>query len=278
MSRRIEDIARTPEEDIPLLPSWLPGRRALRYWQRNADVFCATWKTTVLPPLFEPLLYLAAFGAGVGMLVGTLTWEGQELTYIQFVAPGMIAVGLMFWSFFETTYNAFIRYRFQNTMEAVMTTPLTVEEIVTGEILWGASKGLVAGTVTAGVVAALGLVSWPQGLVILAVLPLGGLVFGSLGMICSGLVRGIDAFNIPIFLMVWPIYLFSGTFFPLEVMPRWGRMVAEVLPLTHFVELLRSAALGRLGMGHLWDVAWLVGYVVVLLPLGVVLMRRRLVR
>ena len=278
MSRRIADIARTPEEDIPLLPAWLPGRRALRYWQRNADVFRATWKTTVLPPLFEPLLYLAAFGAGVGMLVGTLTWEGQELSYIQFVAPGMIAVGLMFWSFFETTYNAFIRYRFQNTMEAVMTTPLTVEEIVTGEILWGASKGLVAGTVTAGVVAALGLVSWPQGLVILAVLPLGGLVFGSLGMICSGLVRGIDAFNIPIFLMVWPMYLFSGTFFPLEVMPKWGRMVAEVLPLTHFVELLRSAALGRLGVGHLWDVAWLVGYTVVLFPLGVVLMRRRLVR
>ncbi len=78
--------------------------------------------------------------------------------------------------------------------------------------------------------------------------------------------------------MVWPMYLFSGTFFPLEVMPKWGRMVAEVLPLTHFVELLRSAALGRLGMGHLWDVVWLVGYTVVLLPLGVVLMRRRLVR
>jgi lipooligosaccharide transport system permease protein len=239
--------------------SAIPGRRALRYWQRNADVFRATWKTTVLPPLFEPLLYLVAFGAGVGMLVGSLTWRGEELTYIEFVGPGMIAVGLMFWAFFETTYNAFIRYRFQDTMEAVMTTPLTAEEIVFGEILWGATKGLVAGTVTGGVVAALGLVSWPQGLWILAVLPLGGLVFGALGMICSGLVRGIDAFNIPIFLMVWPMYLFSGTFFPLEVMPGWARVVAEVLPLTHLVELLRSAALGRLEVGHRWDVGWLVG-------------------
>ncbi len=261
-----------------MLPAAFPGRRTLRYWQRNLDVFRATWKTTVLPPLFEPILYLAAFGAGVGMLVGTLTWKGQELSYMQFVAPGMIAVGLMFWAFFETTYNAFIRYRFQNTMEAVMTTPLTVEEIVSAEILWGATKGVVAGTVTSGVVAALGYVSWPQGLVILLVLPLGGMVFASLGMICSGLVRGIDAFNIPIFLMIWPMYLFSGTFFPLEVMPTWAGWVAEVLPLTHMVELLRAAALGRLEVGHLVDAAWLVGYAGVLAPLGVVLMRRRLVK
>ncbi len=78
-------------------------------------------------------------------------------------------------------------------------------------------------------------------------------------------------------MMVWPMYLFSGTFFPLEVMPTWARWVAEVLPLTHLVELLRSAALGRLGVGHWVDVAWLVGYAGVLAPLGVVVMGGRLV-
>ena len=254
-----------------------PGLPTLRYWRRNADVFLATWKTTILPPLLEPILYLVAFGAGVGMLIGGLSWRGETVTYIRFVAPGMIAVGVMFWSFFEATYSAFVRFRYQRTLHAVMSTPLTVEEIVAGEILWAASKGLVAGFVTTGVVAALGLLAWPEGLLILAVLPLGSLVFATLGILACGLVNHINTINVPIFLFIWPMYLFSGTFFPLEVMPPWAQIAAQALPLTHFVALVRGAALGRLEP-HLWiSAVVLLAYTAVFIPPAIVRMRRKLV-
>lgn len=254
-----------------------PGAPTLRYWRRNFDCFRATWKTTILPPLLEPILYLVAFGAGVGMLVGGMTWRGETVTYIRFVAPGMICVGVMFWAFFEGTYSTFVRFRYQRTLEAVMSTPLTVEEIIAGEILWAASKGLVAGFVTTGVVAALGLLRWPDALLIPSVLPLGSLAFAALGVFACALVSHINTINVPIFLFVWPMYLFSGTFFPLEVMPAWARAVAQVLPLTHFLALVRGAALGRLEPGLWISTAILLVYPAVFIPLAITRMRRKLV-
>jgi lipooligosaccharide transport system permease protein len=252
--------------------------RALRYWRRNLDVFLATWRTTILPPLLEPILYLIAFGAGVGVLIGGLTYRGQTISYIRFVAPGMIAVGVMFWAFFEGTYSVFVRFRYQRTQEAVMATPLTVEEIIVGEILWAATKGLVAGLVTSAVVAGLGLMAWPESALVLAVLPLGSLAFAVLGVFCCSLVGHINTINVPIFVFLWPMYLFSGTFFPLEVMPPWARGVAWVLPLTHYVHLVRSVTLGDLGP-RLWaSAAALVACAAAFAPPAVVLMRRRLVR
>ena len=159
-----------------------------------------------------------------------------------------------------------------------MSTPLTVEEIIAGEILWAASKGLVAATVTYGVVTALGLMTFPDALVGLAALPLGSLAFASLGVLACALVNHINTINVPIFLFIWPMYLFSGTFFPLEVMPPWARAVAEVLPLTHLVRLVRWSALGRL-TPQLWlSAAILAVYVLAVWPLAVSRMRRKLVR
>ena len=264
-------------EPLPRI-GMLPGAGAGRYWLRNLEVFLATWRTTILPPLLEPLLYLAAFGAGVGMLVGTLTWHGEEVTYLRFVAPGMVSVAVMFWAFFEGTYATFVRFRYQRTLEAVMSTPLTVEEIIAGEILWAASKGLVAATVTYAVVTALGLMKLPHALIGLAVLPLGSLVFAVLGVLSCALVKHINTINVPIFLFIWPMYLFSGTFFPLEVMPPWARMIAEVLPLTHLVRLVRWSALGRL-TPQLWlSAAILALYIAAFWPLAISRMRRKLVK
>ena len=84
--------------------------RALHVWRRNAEVLLTTWYTNFLPPLLEPVFYVLAFGFGIGGLVGDFAFQGQEMSYLQFVAPGVVAVAVMFWSFFETTYSSFVRF------------------------------------------------------------------------------------------------------------------------------------------------------------------------
>ena len=258
--------------------SSLSVRRALRYWRRNLEVFLATWKTTVLPPIFEPILYVIAFGGGVGMLVGSVLYRGEEVPYLAFVASGMITVGVMFWAFFEGTYSTFVRFRYQRTLEAVMSTPLSPDEIILGEILWAATKGLIAGTLTSAVVGALGLLSFPSSLLLPPVLALGGLVFGVMGVCACGLVPNINAVNVPTFLLIMPMYLFSGTFFPLDLMPPWAQAIASVLPLTHLVELMQALALGRPHTGLAQNVLVLAAYIAAFYVPALRLMRRRLVK
>jgi lipooligosaccharide transport system permease protein len=253
-------------------------RRASRYWRRNLDVFLATWRTTVLPPILEPILYLVAFGAGVGMLIGGIAYRGQQVSYLAFVAPGMIAVGVLFWAFFEGTYSTFVRFRYQRTLEAVMSTPLTPDEILVGEIVWAATKGLVAGFITGGVVAAIGLLSWPSSLLLPFALALGSLAFAARGGVFCGRVKSIDAINVPTFLFVMPMYLFSGTFFPLDVMPPWARAIAHLLPLTYLVSMVRALALGRPTAGLLVDAAALAATSAIFMPLAVRGMRRKIVK
>jgi lipooligosaccharide transport system permease protein len=218
--------------------------RCLRVWQRDAVVWRKTWLVGFLPPFLEPLLYVAAFGLGLGGLLGALRWHGSSLTYLQFMAPALVAVSAMNGAFFETTYSSFVRMYYQKTFDAILATPLSLEEIVTGEILWGATKSLISAAAMLVVLTPFGLVRLPEGLLLLPVALLGGLAFGALGMVFTGVLPTIETFNLPVFLLVTPMFLFSGTFFPLEQLPAWAASLAHALPLTHFVLLTRACALG----------------------------------
>src|SRR5690606_12771119 len=118
--------------------------RAWQVWMRDLEVYRTTWKTNFLPPLLEPVLYVLAFGVGMGRLVGDIEYQGAVLSYLQFMFPGVIAVAVMFWAFFETTYASFIRMYYQKTFEAIVATPLQAEDLIAGEWLWGASKSVIA--------------------------------------------------------------------------------------------------------------------------------------
>ena len=120
--------------------------RTLHVWRRNGEVLLTTWYTNFIPPLLEPVFYVLAFGFGIGGLVGDFKFQGQEMSYLQFVAPGVVAVAVMFWSFFETTYSSFVRMYYQRTFDAMIATPLLVEDVIAGELLWGATKAFGAGT------------------------------------------------------------------------------------------------------------------------------------
>ena len=217
---------------------------ALRVWQRDADVYFTVWKTEFLPPLLEPILYVFAFGLGLGQLVKEVHYEGRVLDYLHFVAPGVVAVAIMFWAFFETTFSSYVRMYYQKTFDAILATPLLVEDVILGELLWGTTKAVIASVIMLGVLTVMGLVSWPTGLWVLPIAAMGGLLFGGLGLITTSMVKTISQFNVPIFVIIMPMFTFGGTFFPIDVLPKWALAIAWCLPLTHLSLLVRSAVLG----------------------------------
>jgi lipooligosaccharide transport system permease protein len=254
------------------------SRRFLRVWQRNLTVYKKTWKIGFVPPLLEPLFYLVAFGAGLGTLVGEVTYQGAAVSYVRFIAPALLAVTIMQNAFFETTYASYVRMYYQKTFDAMLATPLSLEDVITGEIAWGATKALISAAIMLAVLTPFGLVAYPHVLGVLPLALLGGIAFGCVGMWFTGMVPNIEVFNLPVFLFVTPMFLFSGTFFPLEALPRWAQAFAQVFPLTHLVALVRALALGQGHPGWWFSLAYLAAFAGVFYPVAVARMRRRLIR
>jgi len=251
--------------------------RVFYVWQRNYEIYRQNWKISFVPPLLEPLFYILAFGVGLSVLVGEFEFAGQSLKYTEFIAPALVSVAIMYNAFFETTYNSFVRMYYQKTYDALLATPLNLEEIILGEILWAATKSLIATLLMGTVISLFGLFEYPGTFLLIPLAALGGLCFAALGMICTALVPGIETFNLPIFLGITPMFLFSGTFFPLQNLPAWAQGVAQLLPLTHLVALVRGCGL-QLWSGWLWlSLLYLLIAILLLLPLAIALMLRRLV-
>jgi lipooligosaccharide transport system permease protein len=217
--------------------------RVWRVWHRNFDVFTKTIKVNFLPSLLEPILYLLAFGFGLGGFIPNI--QGQ--TYIAFIAPALVAISIMNGSFFECTFASFVRMYFQKTFDAIVATPVSVEEVVAGELLWGATRATINTTIVLSVVAAFGLVSGPLFLLVIPLAFFGGLMFASMAMCFTSVAPNIDFFNFPSFLFLTPMFFLCGTFFPLTTLPTAAQGVAfAILPLTHVVNLTRGLVSGHL--------------------------------
>ncbi len=268
------------------MTSWLPRLtyRVWTVWRRNFDVFTKTIHVNFLPALLEPILYLAAFGFGLGALIGATSIPGFPGSYIQYIAPGLISISVMYGSFFECSYASFVRMYFQKTFDAIIATPVGVEEVIAGELLWGATRATFNGTIVLVVVAVFGLVSSPLFLLVPVVCFFGGLLFASIAMCFTALAPNIDFFNFPSFLFITPMFLLSGTFFPVPgpIQPA----ALGVLPLTHVVDLIRGLLFGGLSpMGGLaplgvvvLGVVWIAIATIVFFILSIRLMKRRLIK
>jgi lipooligosaccharide transport system permease protein len=252
--------------------------RFLRIWNRNFMIYRKTWKVSFMPPLLEPLLYLAAFGLGMSALVGDVSWRDRSMSYIVFIAPALLSVNMMYNGFFETTYGSFVRMYYQKTFDAMLATPLFLEEIITGEIIWGATKSVIASCIMLAIISLFGLIRYPEGLMLIPLSFLAGIAFGSIGMYFTAVVRNIDLFNLPIFLFITPMFLFGGTFFPLDTLPAWAKVLAYCLPLTHLVEISRAIGIGPFDGSALWNLLYLALFSAVFFPLALVKMRKRLIK
>lgn len=224
-------------------------------WHRHAKVYQKTWLVNSLPPLSEPLVYLVAFGYGLTPLVGDVTYEGQTVTYLKFIAPGMIAIGVLFQSFFEGSFGSFLRLSYQKTWQGLLTAPLSFTEVFLGDWLWAATKGTIAGCLTSVVTVVWGLYPAWYLLIALPLIILGSLLFAVMGLFVAGTVRTIDQINVPIFLFAVPMFTLCGTYFPRTTLPSVLGNIAGILPLSSLVDLLRFP----LGLPSYWllQLLWL---------------------
>ena len=246
---------------------------ALAVWRRNAAMYRRTWKLNVLPNFFEPLLYLASIGIGVGSYVTSM----GGVSYVQFLAPGLVAVAAMNGATFEVTYNVFVRMNFEKAYDAMLTTPVQPDDVLAGEVLWAVTRASIYGGCFLVVIALVGLCSLPSFVLALPVVPLGGLLFAALGLAVSLRIPTIDLFNFYFTLFLTPLFLFSDVFFPLaERLPPWGQWLAEALPLLHPVRLARAAFALEPRWILLWDVAYVLGLSALLLALARRAVRTRL--
>lgn len=249
--------------------------RVWKVWARNKDVFMKTYKTNFLPSLLEPVLYLLALGLGLGGFVQPI--EGQP--YIQFIAPALVAVSMMYSSFYECTYASFVRMYFQKTFDAIIATPINIEEVITGEILWGATKSLINSSIVLAVITVFGLVPSPLFLMIPVLSFLVGLLFSSIAMCFTAIIPNIDAFNYPGFLFITPMFLLSGTFFPLTSMPEFLQIATQIVfPLSNAVIVTRSLAFGIFQLNVLINLIWILVITPIFFVLAINLMKKRLIK
>ena len=249
-------------------------RAASRMLLRNATLYRRSWRRNLLPNFFEPLLYLLSLGFGLGLYIGR---EIGNVEYVRFIAPGLAAAAAMNGAIFEVTYNVFVKLRFAHLYDAVITTPLEPEDVALGELGWAVTRSLIYGMAFLLVMLALGYVQSPWAVAAPVAIALIGLAFATLGMIYTMLIPQIDLFSYFFTLVITPLFLFSGIFFPFENLPAAARWLGWLTPLHHGVELLRSLVLSGAPAAAAGHALWLAGFSALLFPPAVNLFRRRLI-
>jgi lipooligosaccharide transport system permease protein len=254
-----------------LPPFALGSRRSLLLIERNLYVYRRGWLVLV-SGFFEPLFYLLSIGLGIGGIIGSIPGpDGAPIRYEAFVAPALLAQAAMNGAIAEATFNVFFKLNYQKTYDAVLATPLGPGDIALGEIGWALIRGSLYAVGFVVVIWLLGLASSPWFLLAVPAAVLIGFAFAAVGMAATTFMRSWQDFDL-IQLVILPLFLFSGTFYPLEAYPEPLRIVVELTPLWHGVDLLRSLTTGSIDAGALVHVA----YLTVMGLIGLVVVSRRL--
>ncbi|MGI8523481.1 MAG: ABC transporter permease [Nocardioides sp.] len=255
------------------VPTSAPLRRPAAAWllvTRNYIVYRAAWKL-FLTGFLEPVFYLFSIGIGVGQLIRTFEFNGHAIPYAEFVAPGMLAASAFNGALLDSTYNVFFKLKYEKLYDQMLATPLTSGDIARGEIIWGQLRGASYSAAFLVVMWALGLVhSWWSLLAFPATLLI-GFAFSAVCMAASTWMTSWQDFE-KITLVQLPLFLFSGTFFPVTAFHGALRWVVEATPLYRGVVLCRELTTGSIT----WESGVSVVYLMAMGAVGLVLVRRRL--
>lgn len=227
---------------------WRAPRLSWRFWPvflRNLLV----WRKLAIPSLVgniaEPLMWLFAFGYGMGALVGQITLPGAaggadvKVPYILFLASGSICMSAMNAATFEALYSAFSRMHVQKTWDGIMNAPVSLDDVVLAEMLWAAFKSLFTVSAILLVMLCLGISHSPKLLLAWPILLGVGVTFSCIALVFNALAKGYDFFTYYFTLCITPMMFLSGIFFPLEQLPPLVRLLSQGLPLTNAVALVR---------------------------------------
>jgi lipooligosaccharide transport system permease protein len=250
-------------------------RYAAVVWRRNMRVWLRFWPSNLVSNFVEPFIWLLGLGLGLGGFIGGL----RGVSYATYIAPGIVASAAMFAASFENTFGTYVRLEYQKTFDAIIATPVSVDEVSAGELMLGATKSTLFAAVVVVAVLVSRIVPHPAWTTLLVpvVALLAGILFAALAMTVAALVANIDTFNYYITLFLTPMFVFSGVFYPLSSLPPFARGIAWFMPLYHVVRLMRGLMLG--GLTAPWaDVLWLVVAAALACPWPVWLLHRKLIR
>lgn len=248
--------------------------RFLPIWRRHLLVWKRLYKQSVVGNIAEPLITLFAFGYGLGAMLPDM----GGVRYVVFLASGAICMNTWNAATFEALYSSFTRMHVQRSWEAMLNTPLSLDDVLLSELVWAATKSVITGVIIFAVIALLGFVAGPIGLVALPLLFLVGLAAAAIGLVMNALAQGYDFFTYYFTLIVTPMWFLSGIFFPLEGLPDAVRLAASWLPLSAAVALIRPLILGEWPADVLRNVLVLLVYTGLFFHLAAVLTRRRLLK
>ena len=260
------------------LSVWRPPSLSMRFWPvflRNLLV----WRKLAIPSLVgniaEPLMWLVAFGYGMGALVGQITVDGVAVPYILFLASGSICMSAMQAASFEALYSAFSRMHVQKTWDGIMNAPVGLDDIVLAEMLWAAFKSLFTVTAILCVMLALGISHSPKLLLAWPILLGVGITFSCMALIFNALANGYDFFTYYFTLFLTPMMFLSGVFFPLDQLPPAVRLIADWLPLSNAVALVRPLFMDQWPTGVMRHALVLLGFALVSFWVALALTRKR---
>lgn len=247
--------------------------RLFSVWYRHMRVYTKNLIANGLPPFLEPLIFLVAIGLGLGRYIT----EMRGVPYLPFLATGILVTTAMFTASFECTYGTFIRLEFDKAYDGMISAPITVKDLFTGEVLWAGTKGLFFSLSVLSIVSAFGILSFKTCAAAPAVGFLTGAMFSALSLLVTSFVSDINQFNFYFTGFISPMFFFSGVVFSLDTLPKAMQWIAEVFPLTHSVRLVRAVCFRDFGRIHAYDLAYIVLTTLVCLFFAIRRLRSRLI-
>lgn len=217
--------------------------------------------SNISPSIADPMFFVLTFGIGLGAYVGEI--DGRP--YMQFMAPALPVITALVTSFFETSYGAYFRVHYEGIYKGMMTSPISVNDIIASEFLWVACKGAGLSTIVAIVLSLFGFLSWQYLWVVPLITATIGIGCGAIGLLAMTYVKSIDQFQAFYAFVIAPLYFLSGIFFPYSHLPPMMGMLIQISPLFHAARLLQETFWGSIDLSEiLYHSAWLVGLSLIL--------------
>jgi lipooligosaccharide transport system permease protein len=231
---------------------------ATKMLERNFLVYRRIW-LIIFSGFFEPIFYLFSIGVGLGELVGDVIGPGGEpVRYAAYVAPALLGASAMNGAIFESTFNIFFKLRYGKVYDAILATPMLPRHIAVGEIAWSLGRGVLYASAFLVVITVAGYAESAWAVAAIPAATLIGFAFGAVGMAATTFMKSWQDFEL-VNLVTLPLFLFSGTFYPLDVYPDVFQVLTKFSPLYHGVELIRSLTLGAFDISLVGHIGFLVG-------------------